>query len=579
MEELTRATDKKKVEEEFSLKNLFVPLTSLKAIHWIIFIGLVVYFNSLFNGFVFDDIGQIVNNTNIQSLSTIPSLFIHPVTIQEISNYYRPLPLTFYAIIYFFFQANTFPYHFIQVIFHIGNTILVFLILKNFLKRNLSFFMSLFFLVHPINEETVVYIANLQDTLFLFFGLLAFYLLRQKYSLKKYLILGFSLFLSLLSKETGILFILISFIYLFLFEKEKLQKSLPFLFTPLIFYSILRIISPIPFHKQPLIPIMALSFWQRLINIPAIIFYYLKTLFFPKVLVALHSWAITQITVENFYLSLLVDILFLGAIAFVGLKIIKNQKKLFFFFLVWFLLGLAIHLQLVPLDYTVADHYFYFPFIGLLGIIGLSVQEIKLSKQGKYICAILVVTVLILLTGRTMIRNADWINQSVLLAHDEKIEQNDYLLELLYTTDLIQNNQLNKALPHIHKAIILYPNAWVAWSSLGTIYMQQQKYSQAKQAYLHSLSLGDYFGTYENMALLLLNHDDINKAKEFIIRSSNKYPNSEKLWYYRIVLDYRLKNYDDELFAAKNYYLLKQDKESYTILYYIQNHLPINIQN
>ena len=49
-------------EQAFSLKNLFVPLTTLKAIHIIVIVGFIVYANMLFNGFVWDDKIYIIFN-------------------------------------------------------------------------------------------------------------------------------------------------------------------------------------------------------------------------------------------------------------------------------------------------------------------------------------------------------------------------------------------------------------------------------------------------------------------------------------------------------------------------------------
>ena len=48
--------------EEYSFYNLFVPLTTKKAVIIFIIIGVVVFFNSLFNPFQGDDYAQIVNN-------------------------------------------------------------------------------------------------------------------------------------------------------------------------------------------------------------------------------------------------------------------------------------------------------------------------------------------------------------------------------------------------------------------------------------------------------------------------------------------------------------------------------------
>jgi len=565
-------------EAEFSFKGLFVPLSTIKVIIWIGVIGLGIFFNSLFNGFIFDDFGSIVRNLNAHTISAIPNIFLNHLADVESSNYYRPFPLTFYTIIYSLFQISTFPYHFIQLLFHIGNAILIFLIFKKFLNRRLSFFISLLFLVHPINEETVVYISNLQDTLFIFFGLLAFYLLQQKYSLKKFLFIAISLLCSLLSKETGILFILLCLLNVIIFEKGKLKKYSLFIAIPVIFYLFLRLISHVPLNKPPLIPIMVLPFGDRMINAPAIVFYYIKGFIYPMDLAALNSWIVTKVNFNDFVLPLIIDVVFIGALVFISFML-KIQKKLFLFFFLWFILGLLVHIQVIPLDYTVADHFFYFPLIGLLAIIGLALQEIKINKQEKNIILTFGIIILILLSGITMIRNSKWSNQTVLLAEDEKISRSDYLQELMYGNGLISEANTKQAVPHIQKAVNLFPQSPFAWNSLGIIYYESGDILRARYAFEKSLSVGKYYGAYENMALLLLDHDNIYKAKDFIVKNSNRYPTSEKLWYYRILVANKLKDYKDEIYAAQHYYLLKQDKKSYTILYYLQNHLHINLED
>ncbi|MGH7204441.1 MAG: hypothetical protein ACREHC_08415, partial [Candidatus Levyibacteriota bacterium] len=64
----------KSQEEEFSLKNIFVPFTTIKAIHWIVIIGFIVYFNSLSNSFILDDSAQIVANLGVHSVASIPDI-------------------------------------------------------------------------------------------------------------------------------------------------------------------------------------------------------------------------------------------------------------------------------------------------------------------------------------------------------------------------------------------------------------------------------------------------------------------------------------------------------------------------
>src|SRR5262245_10868673 len=126
-------------EKEWSFKNYFVPFTTGKAIHFIIIIGLVVYFNALFNGFVGDDNAQIVENRLIQSITNLP-LFFQGSTfyLQQIGEsvgvYYRPLLSTTFSLMYTVFGLNPFFFHLIQLSLHITNCILILLIFKKFLS-------------------------------------------------------------------------------------------------------------------------------------------------------------------------------------------------------------------------------------------------------------------------------------------------------------------------------------------------------------------------------------------------------------------------------------------------------------
>jgi len=49
--------------EEFSFKNYFPPFTVTKALHYLVLIGILIFFNGLFNGFVGDDQLQVTQNS------------------------------------------------------------------------------------------------------------------------------------------------------------------------------------------------------------------------------------------------------------------------------------------------------------------------------------------------------------------------------------------------------------------------------------------------------------------------------------------------------------------------------------
>ena len=50
------------------LKDFFTPFTNLKAVSVIVLVGFIIYFNSLFNGFAWDDIPFILSNNEVHSI-------------------------------------------------------------------------------------------------------------------------------------------------------------------------------------------------------------------------------------------------------------------------------------------------------------------------------------------------------------------------------------------------------------------------------------------------------------------------------------------------------------------------------
>src|SRR5476651_1982368 len=105
------------------------------AVLLLIITGLIIYFPALFNGFVGDDYQQIVNNTQIHSLTNFPHYFTGSTYesggADRITGlFYRPLMLTSFAILYSLFGVNPLPFHLLQVLLHIANTILLVLFLR-----------------------------------------------------------------------------------------------------------------------------------------------------------------------------------------------------------------------------------------------------------------------------------------------------------------------------------------------------------------------------------------------------------------------------------------------------------------
>jgi len=199
----------------------------------IVICGLLVFYLGLFNAFLGDDTEQIVVNTPVHSLSNVGSFFRESTFYNGPGSnltgfYFRPLMVTSYAVVYTVFGPSPVAFHTFQLFLQIICAFLIFLVFRYFFRPGLSLILALVFLVHPINSQAVYSIAALQEPLFFGFGMSAFYLL-IKYQDKpgRHLFaVAILLFMSLLSKESGIMFVAMALAYAYAFDRKHFLRLL-----------------------------------------------------------------------------------------------------------------------------------------------------------------------------------------------------------------------------------------------------------------------------------------------------------------------------------------------------------------
>ena len=194
----------------------------------ILILGFAVYATGLTTPFQSgDDFNQIVNNipvhsiTNIRLFFTSSTFYNSQATAPLTGIYYRPLMTTVFSIIYTLFGSHAFAFHLVQLLLCIGSAFILYLFFRYSFKPLLALLLSLIFLVHPLSSQAVFSISSMQDILFFFFGILALWLLLRFDSIKSLLLVAVCLLLSLLSKETGVVFIVIALLYLILVGPKK----------------------------------------------------------------------------------------------------------------------------------------------------------------------------------------------------------------------------------------------------------------------------------------------------------------------------------------------------------------------
>ncbi len=536
---------------------------------WIlVLIGFFVYGNILFNSFLLDDEVQILRDTAVHSLINFPTYFLGSTFNNggtAIGLYYKPLMTTGFALIYSIFGAQAWAFHFVQIILHITTGILVYLILKKLLKHDLlAWFLAAVFLVHPINSEAVAYIADYQDVLFLLFGLLSLFADSPYIS-------ALLLFASLLCKETGIVMAAIVTLYYVLYKRNKLKVFLASLTGILLLYVFLRFgVAHLPIGKSKLTPIAVLPLSGRLMNAPAIMFYYLKTFIWPDNLAINQLWIVKKITWMTFTFPLLADTVFCSLLGWFLFVLKRTQSKLltpYLFFLFWILVGIGFHLQLFPLDVTVSARWFYLPMIGLLGMIGCTwlflSSRLTINHSVKKFLIGVIIIVLVSLSIRTFMRTFDWRNGLTLTKHDLALSPDNFLLENNYGVELFRIGELDEASIHYRRSIELQSRWWENYNNLGIYYLLKGNLSAAESSYIKSITNGEYYDAYANLSLLYLKEKRYVESLNYLEETLRLFPQSQqnsKILYALAIDYYQTGQKEQALIVASS--LLKIDSSS-----------------
>jgi tetratricopeptide (TPR) repeat protein len=559
-------------------------LNDKTAILTIILVGLVLYWHSLGNGFVGDDQSQVIDNTALHSITNIPYLF----SASSFDNggsltgiYYKPLMSSFYAATYTFFGPNPTAYHTLSVAVHIANSVLVFLVLAYFLPEIPSLFLALIFLVHPINNQSPLYISALQDDLFFLFGMIALELVQaKKFTLWRLILTLVMLLFSVLSKETGVLFFPIVIIFKYLFDRKHILILTITEAAVFGLYVFLRI-RAIGLHPgtAPNAPIATQNLLERVTSMPSIFLFYIRTFIFPKDLSISWQWTVQKFSLTGFFVPLLIVVIVLGLLIYLAVKLKRSGSKSFksyLFFLSVLLIGLIFHSQVIALDATVAERWFYLPIVGLLGIIGIITNKYVHAGNLKIICVFACLTILLLSIG-TYVRSLNFKDNLTLGNHDIKVSTDAYDLESMLGNEYILTGDLETAKMHTQRSVELFPYI-TNLNNLGLIYLKLGDKAKAEELYRKAIAIAPFYLPYQNLSVLLTAYGDPKEAEKFTADAINKFPNNAKLWLYFSVIEYNLKRYDVAKTAIQRAYALDQSEPINGVYQSLMNNQPLDIR-
>jgi tetratricopeptide (TPR) repeat protein len=498
---------------------------------------------------------------------------------------YRPLSLMTFAIEVEFFGLDPQPSHVVNVLLYILTCCVTLLLLRYFIfpgAPSTAFIASLIFSLHPVHTEAVANIKGRDEILsWLFLALLLYTLFKaieENQILKRALWLGLSCFcyiLALLSKETGLTFLAIIPLSLYYFSKLKGSKiaayTLPF-FGVIILYFLMRV-SFTNFGLKTTTEsteilndayLYADTFEKKYATIIMVLGIYIKLLFWPHPLS--YDYSYNQIPYSNFgdpkfWAAFLAQ----GALlAFCYYSLFKKKEKnpitygiLFYFISISIVSNIFINLGAILGERLLFQPSFGFALaIAAFVVGGLErLQDISF-KTRKTILQTALALVVVIFSGLTFKRNAEWKNNETLFTADVvkcpnsaktnraigRIKMIKAINERFDST--ARKNYLLEAAQYIQQSIKIYPKYIDANVDLGTILFFMERYKEADEVWRyarninpipHNLSridpqIANYF--FEKGFELMKKPDSVNLVTaEFLLsRSAELQPQHALTW-------------------------------------------------
>ena len=464
----------------------------------------------------YDDDRYVTENPHVRQGLTWDT-FTWALTSTEQANWH-PLTWMSHALDVSLFGLNPAGHHFTSVLLHAVNVMLLFLLLMGATRRmGPSLFVAVLFAVHPINIESVAWVAerkNVLCTLFFLLALMAYGWYARKPGWKRYLAVTVLFAAGLASKPMVItlpaVLLLWDYWPLGRVRGEKSKSDS----TPQVPWSRLVL------EKLPLLALSAasavitmlaqqaggamrstaqFSLSVRLENAIYAYAMYLGKMVWLVELAPLYPHPGDSLAAWKVAAAVLV----LLAITAVVVRF-RTRRYLLVGWL-WFLGTLVPVIGLVQVgDAAMADRYAYIPLIGIFMMIAFGAADWAAAKNiGVVWQATPAAAVLILLAWAAHRQVGYWQSNYDLWSHALAVTQNNFIAEDNLGGALVLAGKADEAFPHFQAAAGINPRDPMSRSNLGTYFQSRGRIPEAIAQYESAIALTSDAGllaqTYANL--------------------------------------------------------------------------------
>jgi len=463
----------------------------------------VSFWPSLLNGFFcWDDkdvpLAPFVRQLNFQNIWKYFSAF-H-------AGLYHPLTTLSFAIDYAIGNGSAFPFHVTNLLLHLANTCLVFILIRRLFRNfSIALMVALLFGVHPLHVEAVAWITSRKDLLYVFFflgSLISYTVYLDEGNKKQLYFLSLVLFLfSCLSKIQAAVLPVALFLVDYLrdrklFSRKNILEKIPY-FIVAILFGIINIIAqkgygyidykaPYSIAERQIIFCYGFAQYVFKILVPGSISVFYPFPFHPGRTLSF-----------DYYLYPLILLLFIAGTVYLVLR----SKRALIFGLGFFFL--CIFLVLVINNYRetiITDRYTYLGSAGIfIFITGIGYHAYHRMKKFKWIIPSLGIIYILACFCLTFEQNRLWHSPSRLIESALGHYPDSPILLNTMGSMAIDSGSYAKALTYLDKAIAADKNYAYAWYHKGMAESKLENYSQSLDDFSHAITLNPayidaYFG-------------------------------------------------------------------------------------
>ncbi|HIJ70763.1 MAG TPA: tetratricopeptide repeat protein [Planctomycetes bacterium] len=500
----------------------------------------------------YDDFQYVCGNLQVQSGLTLDSV-LWAFTTSYKSNWH-PLTWLSYMLDFELFGLSPFWYHFVNLLFHIANTLLLFEIFRRMTGLLWhSAFVAALFALHPVHVESVAWVAERKDVLSGLFWMLtiaAYLWYIRRPSLISYLLVLLVFCLGLMAKPMLVTlpFVLLlldywplgrlgragqkqneSSIYAEPAGPDKHTVSLSGLILekiPLFILSAAVIVVTFAIQKggKAMAPISAFGLRFRLSNALVSCVRYIGKTIYPTRLAVLYPLRLEGLPVWQPIVSFIL-------LAVISVAVFYSVRKRPFFLTgwLWFLITLVPVIGLVQVGIqAMADRYTYLSSIGLFIMITWGAAEgANKWRHGTIALKVSSLVVLVILAILTHKQVGYWQNDYTLYKRAVEATDDNYIMHNNFGDVLLKTGRVDEAMTHFEEALRINPQHFEARLNLGVALSRLNCAEEAVECFKEVLRFRQWPVAYNNLgrAYALLGEYDlaIQNYKE-AVRLKPDYP-------------------------------------------------------